>query len=168
MTRTALRPVRIPDDALLRAYADLGYADCFVARVETDCPLPRWIEAFYTTPLFRVERAILRRVASKPSSDDDARALATGTATRFAAWQVEGRSATQILLADFTGRTRSWLMVAPGAGSTTDVYFGSAVMPQRSDAAGRTDMGIGFRALLGFHRVYSRLLLRAACARLRH
>jgi hypothetical protein len=44
----------------------------------------------------------------------------------------------------------------------TTLYFGSAVVPQKPHGP----MGAGFRALLGFHHLYSRALLRSAVIRL--
>ena len=79
---------------------------------------------------------------------------------------MEGQDGTQILLGDFSGRTKSWLMVAPLDDTGTRLYFGSAVVPARS-RDGQRRMGWVFHALLGFHRLYSRLLLQAACSRLR-
>jgi len=106
----------------------------------------------------------------RSSSDQDAFALAQGTADRFAAWTVEARNENQLLLADFTGKTRSWLMSTrqegPG-GPPTTLYFGSAagVGPTESGKAGR--LPFPFSALVGFHGAYSRALLAAAGASLR-
>jgi len=101
---------------------------------------------------------------SRPSTDAQARQLAEGQLTSFAAWSVESRAANQLVLA--TGRTRSWLMVGPGAsGVSTQLFFGSAVVP-RPSSSGRGNMGPLFTALLGFHRMYSRALLSSARARL--
>jgi hypothetical protein len=163
----SIRSSRLPATALLQAYAAGGHhADCFVTEVAGARSFESFVEAFYTTPLFKVERTLLGW-ASRPSSDDDARALAQGRASRFAAWQVEGRAPDQLLLADFTGRTRSWLMVEPVAGAAgTRLYFGSAVVARRDRRTGRASMGFAFRALMGFHKLYSRLLLRAARAKL--
>jgi hypothetical protein len=71
-----------------------------------------------------------------------------------------------LLLADFTGATRSWLMseVVPAGG--TRLWFGSAVVPRRHGPGGQPQFGAGFHALLGFHRAYSRALLAAAGRRL--
>ena len=122
----------------------------------------RFVEAFYTSWLFRVERAILAAAARRPSTDADVRALAAGASERFAAWTVEARAADQLLLSDMQGSTRSWLMVAPGPATTT-LYFGSAVVPRRARSAGEAPrMGWLFRALLGFHALYSRALLSLA------
>ena len=158
----AIEPCGIPGGALLLRYQDgEGYADCFVTEVEGNVSQAQFIEAFYTTRLFKVERAILKWFASRPSTDLDAKALAGGRASTFAAWRVEDRSADQLLLADFTGRTRSWLMAVP-AGGRTRLHFGSAVTPITDARTGRAAMGAGFRLLLGFHKLYSRLLLRSA------
>jgi len=127
------------------------------------------VEAFYTTAVFKLERLLLARFVSKPSSDAQARQLAAGELNSFAAWDVEERRVDQLLMSDFRGRTRSWLMVAPGPGdgaATTRLYFGSAVVPIVNRGSGEARLGFAFRALLGFHKLYSRVLLRAACSRL--
>lgn len=166
-----VHPCALPDIALLQRYAAAGgYADCYEAVIPGTVPQAAFVEAFYTTRLFRTERLILSLLAGKPSTDLDARQLAQGSATTFAAWRVEDRTGDQLLLGDFTGRTKSWLMTAAGdttgAGATTRLYFGSAVMPKVDKASGSKSMGWVFTALLGFHRLYSRLLLRGAVARL--
>ena len=163
-------PCELPNSALLRKYQEEGaYADCYVVEVAGSITHAAFVEAFYTTALFKVERAILYGFAGRPSTDLQARELAEGRAESFAAWRVEGRSPDQLLLADFTGRTRSWLMVA-GAGDAageprTRLFFGSAVVPRIDAKTGESSMGGGFRALLGFHRFYSRQLLKAARSR---
>lgn len=155
-----------PDGALLDRYrCGGGYTDCFVAVVPDRVTQTAYIEAFYTTALFKLERLVLALLVSRPSTDDKARRLAVGKADRFAAWTVEAREADQILLCDLMGSTRSWLMsivdtAAPSP--TTRLYFGSAVVP-RKGAAG---LGVGFRAMVPFHRLYARALLKAAVRRL--
>jgi hypothetical protein len=158
----------LPDAALLRAYQrDGAYADCWVAEVAWAVPQAEFVEAFYTTAAFRIERRLLAWGAQRPSTDAQARELAVGRRTTFAAWNVEGRAADQLLLADMTGRTRSWLMSMPAATpGTTRLYFGSAVVARVDRRTGAARMGFAFSALLGFHKLYSRVLLRAAVARL--
>jgi len=160
----------IPEGALLTRYqGDHGYADCYTTVIEATVSHAVFVEAFYTTPLFKIERQILRFAVAKPSTDTQAAQLAVGTVDTFAAWRVEARGADQLLLADISGRTRSWLMVRPettSAGMSTRLYFGSAVVPTVDPRSGRMRMGLGFSALLGFHRLYSRLLLASARARL--
>lgn len=177
---SSVRPDELPATALLNASRAAGaYADCYVCEVQGAVSHAAFVEAFYTTRLFKLERFILRWLARRPATDADARRLAEGAAASFSAWRVEERAANQFLLADFTGRTKSWLMVAPVKGSSTGsntssnsgpitrLYFGSAVVPQkRPSASGQPAMGWAFHALLGFHRLYSRLLLGAARARL--
>lgn len=156
----------LPDTALLARYRDGGgFVDCYVTAVPVPVSLEQYVAAFYTSPLFRLERAILRWAIRRPSTDSDAARLARGETDRFAAWTVEGRDHRQLLLCDLFGRTRSWLMVEAREGGTgTRLYFGSAVVPTpRSVERGRPRMGTAFRLLLGFHRLYSRALLRAAC-----
>jgi hypothetical protein len=55
-----------------------------------------------------------------------------------------------------------------GNSSTTRLYFGSAVVPKVDRASGRASFGIAFHMLSGFHRIYSRALLRSARSRLLH
>ncbi|MEO8739605.1 MAG: hypothetical protein ABI537_07880 [Casimicrobiaceae bacterium] len=128
-----------------------------------------YVEAFYTTALFKAERALLAWFIAKPSTDLEAREVARGTINSFAAWRVEARAADQVLLSDFQGRTRSWLMLVPAAtnaSASTRLYFGSAVVPVANGRSAKSRMGIASRALLGFHKLYSRMLLRAAVGRL--
>jgi hypothetical protein len=127
------------------------------------------VTAFYTTWLFRLERWILRLAVARPSTDEQARQLARGERAAFAAWSVEARATDQLLMCDFTGRTRSWLMVAPAAGASgTRLYFGSVVIPVRDPNTGETGLGPVHGPLIGFHKIYSRMLLRAAARRLAH
>jgi hypothetical protein len=167
---TAIQSCRLPAGALLDRYANAGaYADCYVAEIARVVSHAELVEAFYTSTVFKLERLILMLLASRPSSDAQAKQLAHGETDTFAAWSVESRAPNQVLLSDYTGRTRSWLMVAtPESGDPThtSLYFGSAVVPERGAAAGRTDLGFMFRWLLGFHKLYSRALLHAARARL--
>ena len=161
-------PDDLPPSALLRAYSATGYTDCYSTDIPAAISHSQYVEAFYTTALFKAERLILKWVVSKPSTDAQARQLAQGTADSFAAWYVEGRSENQLLLSDYRGQTRSWLMVAPGQRpGTTRLYFGSAVVPKKPrDGASRGEIGSTFSVLLGFHRLYSRALLSAAKSRL--
>ena len=165
-----VHPCQIPLISLLRQYKDgPGYADCYVIKVPGTVTQAAYIEAFYTSPLFKIERTLLQYLASKPATDADAKALAGGVATRFSAWRVEAQSSSELLLADFSGRTRSWLMAVPAPLDNdlprTLLYFGSAVVPLSRQGA--HSMGWLFHALLGFHRLYSRLLLGAASQRVR-
>lgn len=164
-----IRPSELPASALLRRYQDgKSYADCYVTEVPGAVSHRAFVEAFYTTRLFKLERALLTWLASRPSTDTQAGELAEGRRESFAAWRVEGRDVDQLLMADMTGHTRSWLMVAPVGGDSarTRLYFGSAVVARTDAATGRHRIGFAFRALLGFHKLYSRLLLSAARSRL--
>lgn len=160
-----------PADSLLVRYLTTPgcYADCYTATVGATVHLPEFITAFYTTPLFRLERFILKQVASIPSGDHQLRQLAAAEIDQFSAWNVEARTETQLLMRDFSGRTRSWFMVAPTPDDSarTRLYFGSAVVPKMNGKSGRIELGFTFKVLLGFHKLYSRALLWAATSRLR-
>jgi hypothetical protein len=153
----AVRAIAMPGDALLAAYTDRGFTDAYAADVDPMVDLGQFIRVFYDSPAFRLERWLLA-AAGMRSTPADLEALADGRGSRFAAWTVEARATGQILLA--ASRTRSWLAVQQTASGTT-LRFGSAVVAR---ADGR--MGVGFSALLGFHRAYSRILLGAAARRL--
>ena len=159
----------LPVDSILRRYSDGAYTDCYTTVIPRSVSHGDFVTAFYTTWLFKLERLILRWAVAKSSTDRQAHELATGQRKDFATWTVEDRSDDQLLMCDVYGRTRSWLMVAhesTGGNAVTRLYFGSAVVPTKQPTSNRPIMGFQFKALLGFHRLYSRLLLRAAMRRL--
>lgn len=156
----------VPPRTLLDKYSTNGsYVDCYSTEILGRVSFPEFLFAFYTTVLFKMERLILKFTVSKPSTDNEARDLAEGIREKFAAWQVEDRSENELLMCDFVGRTRSWLMIEPVntvEGHRTRLYFGSAVVPVQNAKTGELSLGFGYQALLGFHRIYSVLLLYAA------
>lgn len=121
-----------------------------------------YVEAFYTSRWFKLERLVLALLVARPSTDEQARRLARGETDSFAAWAVEARTPDQLLVCDYQGMTRSWLMSAATSSGTT-LYFGSVVSPPPS----RRNAVRTFNALTGLHRLYARALLRSAVARLR-
>lgn len=161
----AINKCTLPENALLGVYARTEgcYTDCYSADVAGQISIGGFVAAFYTTWLFKLERFILKHAVSRPSTDEDARAVAGGSADQFAAWSVEARNADQLLMCDMAGRTRSWFMVEPSE-DMTRLYFGSAVVPATPESK---NLGPLFSGLLGFHKLYSRALLAAAARRLR-
>jgi hypothetical protein len=144
----------IPVNSMLDKYSSItgAYVDAYSTEIATQVAFSEIIFAFYTTPLFKLERLILTFIFL-PSTDDQARRLADGTVDKFAAWTVESRGENEILMCDVVQRTRSWLMVKhEGAG--TRLYFGSAVVPKR----GKTSLEFGYRGLLGFHQINPHVL----------
>lgn len=168
----SIQRCELPHGALLKKFQSHGsYADCYATEITRHVSQAEYVHAFYTSPLFKVERRLLAWLVSKPSTDAQAGQLACGTLDSFAAWSVEERREDQLLMCDFQGRTRSWLMVVAAQSENsggTRLYFGSAVVPARAARAGaRTpDLGLTFRLLLGFHKLYSRALLFSAKSRL--
>ena len=167
----SIESCELPGEALLTSYSNSGaYTDCYRTDVPGTITNTQYVGAFYTTALFKLERAILAWLVSKPSTDREAEQLAQGSTNLFAAWQVESRAENQLLLSDFRGRTRSWLMALPSGEDNdprTHLYFGSAVTRVADQKTGKMTLGTGFRALLGFHKIYSRLLLYSARLRLK-
>ena len=156
----------LPENALLNKYVRPGvHTDCYRTEVIGAVTHREFVGSFYTTLLFKLERIILKWAVSKPSSDNQAIQLADGNTDTFAAWYVEDRCENQLLMCDYQGRTRSWLMVAPieiGGIKKTRLFFGSAVTPVRNANTGKSSLGFVFSMLLGFHKLYSVLLLRSA------
>lgn len=166
----SIEKCEVPSNTLLADYSvDGNYTDCYTTEVRGRVSFPEFIFAFYTTLLFRLERLILKLTVSKPSTDKEARQLSEGASETFAAWHVENRSKNEILMCDFRGRTRSWLMAAPVSaadGHRTRLYFGSVVVPVQNSKTGKPSLGFAYQALLRFHKVYSVLLLSSARLRL--
>ncbi|HOY76346.1 MAG TPA: hypothetical protein PLN33_00990 [Hyphomonadaceae bacterium] len=163
-----IEAVPLPDNALLARYRDMpgGRWDCYAAVVAGQVSAEAYIAAFYTTGLFKCERFVLFLIG-RGCTDADARALAAGKADKFAAWTVEARGENQLLVCDFLGSTRSWLMTAPAEGSAgTRLYFGSAVVPRAKDRAGNPRTSAVFALLQPVHAFYARALLRAAARKL--
>lgn len=156
-----IKPCPSPGDALHQKYQRAGaYTDCFTTVIPGRVSHPEFVEAFYTSRVFKLERLILKWIVDKPSSDGEARELAAGVRDRFAAWTVEERATDQLLMCDYLSQTRSWLMVAScerDGLTATQLFFGSVVVPVRR---------FPFNVLLGFHRLYSRVLLSSASTRL--
>lgn len=156
------RACDVPRDGLLQAYVARGYTDCFEVMSPLEIDLGAFIDAFYTTWLFRLERAVLSVALRRRIRDADVAALAAGADT-FAAWRVEGRADHQILLCDMAGHTRSYLAVSHKQGGVTRLVFGSAVVAADSGQSGGM-----MKALLPLHRFYSKCLLRLAERKLRY
>lgn len=158
----------LPDGALLVRYQDMpgAYADCFTIAVGREVSAREYVEAFYTTWLFKCERFVLMLIG-KGCNDADVRALAAGTSDAFAAWTVEARAESQLLVCDFAKLTRSWLMSGArrDGQAGTQLYFGTAVVPGERGKAGNPRPTFGFRVLTPVHRFYARALLRAAARR---
>jgi hypothetical protein len=161
-----VQPHPLPAHALVARYRlNGGYADCFVTELPFPVTHAEYVEAFYTSWLFRLERLVLMLLVAKPSSDADAHQLARGERESFAAWTVEARAPDQLLVCDYQGKTRSWLMVEADPAATR-LYFGTGIVPITQRQTGQRHMSLLFRALLPFHKVYARALLRAARSRL--
>jgi len=160
----------VAEDALLKTYRGGAhperwgrYADCFSVLVDRPVDIGAFVGAFYTSPIFRIERWVLRHLLAAPSTDAQAHAVAVGSGSSFAVWRVGERSSTQLLMCDRYERTRSWFRVVPMSGERTLLQFGSAVAADPSDAPAPRRRG--FQMLLGFHVIYSQLLLHAAKVR---
>lgn len=165
----AIQASPLPDGALLTRYRDMpgAYTDCYAVGIAQAVTTRAFIEAFYTTGLFKCERFVLMLIG-RGCNDADVRALAAGEADAFAAWTVEGRADAQLLVCDFAKLTRSWLMVGerPDGRPGAQLYFGSAVVPRARGRDGNPRPSAGFRLLQPVHAFYAKALLRAAASKL--
>jgi len=156
----------LPSQSLLAKYSlDGFYADSYRTELQGHVPLAEFVFAFYTTGLFKLEQIILTYLVYRPSNDAQARELADGMRNEFAAWSVENRTENELLMCDMLGRTRSWFMVTHAGvqdNARTQLYFGSAVVPRKDPKTGKPSLGCSYRSLLGFHKIYSLLLLYSA------
>jgi hypothetical protein len=154
---------------LLQCHQAGSYTDCYRVEIDPTVTLAEFIRAFYSTGLFQLERRILKWAVNRPSTDQELQLLADSIVDRFAAWEVKARAVDQILLTDFTGKTRSWLMtetINNTSTRATRLYFGSVIVPARERDSGKPEMRKIFAILLPFHRLYSRALLASARRRL--
>lgn len=161
-----ISPVPLPAFALLSRYASRPghHTDCFVTEIEGQVSIAEYTEAFFHSPVLRIERQLLRLIAPA-SSYAQVQALATGTGTTLAGWELESRTEDQLLLSVMGGGIRTWLMVEE-AGDKTRLLFGSAVIPRNADSENpKIDWHIN--ALMGFHNLYSRIVLAAARGQLK-
>lgn len=170
--KSSVQPRPVPDDALLATHALIGpgaYTDTVSVEIEGTVSLPDFIEAFYSSRAIQPELFMIGVLFRKPTSRQQVSDLAHGRIDALAAWRVGERRADQILMREIlSDKTRLYLMVRPSAdGGTTELLFGTAVLPVGVQADGSPRMSVLFTALLGFHELYARILLRSAKARLR-
>jgi hypothetical protein len=163
-------PVKIvetlPDDSYLHEFAARrAHTDGFYCDLSGTITLSDFIDGFYTSWLFKLERLILALAIAKPSTDREALALARGELETFAAWSVEMRCHNQIIMRDYQSKTRSWLM-CERRGSGTRLYFGTIIEPSIIIDETRADLGFWFHLLMPAHIIYSKALLKAACDQL--
>jgi hypothetical protein len=157
--RSLITECTLPPGTLLERYCGKGaYVDCLECQVRHAVNLEQLVVAFYNSRAFRPERWAIGALLGLPATNADVVKLAAGRAQRFSAWTVEARTDNQIMMCDYQGRTRSWLMVE-AHGAETTLRFGSAVLAQH-----RWFERLLFKALTGFHRHYSRRLLESALA----
>ena len=156
-TRPIIQSRPLPPYSLLARHSTAeDYTDCFTVDVPHAVTLEQFITAFYNSPAFRSERWVLH-VIGKGSGGEDVRALAAGESKTFAAWIMEARTNTAILMRDFQHRTCSWLAVEALTSGNTRLFFGSGV--RRPD-------GALVKALMPFHRWYAKALLKSAASAL--
>ena len=165
-----INEIEVPVTALSAKYRERGaFIDCYCIDLPKDISLEQYIQSFYTTTLFKLERTVLSIATLKSASDKDAVELSLGLADKYSIWSVESRRDNQILLADFTGKTKSWLMVQRLTSTKTPMtrlYFGSVVIPKTITKNGQVSFGAVFHLLSKFHQIYSRALLKAATQQL--
>lgn len=79
-------PSPVPAESFPGAYARNGaFTDCYQTSVPVSVSLAQFVENFYTTRLFEIERWLLATIVSLPSTDAQASFLAQGRSAQFAA-----------------------------------------------------------------------------------
>lgn len=63
-----------------------SYTDCYGIKLDHAITLPEFIAAFYTTPLFRLERLMLAITPKGRMKDADVTAMASGESDTMAIW----------------------------------------------------------------------------------
>ncbi len=160
----------LPSHALSTSYKEQGaFVDCYYIDITKDISLDKYIQAFYTTAIFKLERSLLSLATFKCTKDDEAIELSLEKSDSYSIWTVEGRQSNQIMLRDFTGNTRSWLMVEKLNENemSTRLYFGSVVVPKNITENKQASFGVLFHLFGKFHEIYSRALLNAAFRKLK-
>ena len=80
------KPCALPATSQLAAYRESGaYTDCYCIDLPGAVSLAGYIEAFYTTRVFKLERLVLRWLVARPSTDAQARQLEDAAAAGDAA-----------------------------------------------------------------------------------
>ena len=169
MTRIAALPP--PETSLLaQRRGEDWYRDAFRACVPGHVTLGTFVTEFFAGPAFLPERMALHLIGRGAGAAEIA-ALAEGTATRFAAWEMEAREADQLLMHDFLDRTCCWLAVShEGDASDLGAPHNAGEREQRFLWFGtglRNPGGPFARWLKQPHRAYARWLLAGAARRLR-
>ncbi len=160
----------LPENALLQKYVKSGdYTDCFSVVIDKHVSQADFIEAFYNSRVFKLERFILTCLVFKPSSDRQAAQLAIGTIEKYAAWNLEARNENQLLMCDFKQATRSWLMtekIEPNESTQTRLFFGSALIARTNQQNNEKSIPFLIKSMVPAHQFYSKCLLNSTAAKL--
>jgi hypothetical protein len=136
---------------LLAKHTPDKYSDCFTITVPSRISLQQYVQAFFTCPVFRVERMLL----PVATSDSEAEAISRGTSGRFGVWSVLERTDDELLATwsvdGYSMHGATWFRVIEVPGDATRLEFGSSVTPSE---------GLWLLPMMWFHVWYSRVLLR--------
>ncbi len=162
-----IRKTTLPAHAMLSRYADgtASYTDCFAYDYAGPVDLENFLNAFFNSWVFRLERFILKAAARVTISDEDTANFAAARSDRMGLWTAQDRDESQVLTIVGQGPIHSWWMVEP-KGERTRLYFGSAIRPMTAkDGSQRMNPAAKYGGLP--HRIYARILLAVAARKLR-
>lgn len=161
---TLIQSGTLPSTSLIYEYETVkgGYCDCYYVDTKGDADLQNYVTVFFGTWVFRLELKLLSMLGLNRDSPDQVRLLAEDRVKTLAAWKVESRTSSDLLLAVGTGPIRTWLRIEARSENMVRLYFGSALLPLGTDRHGRPRLDVMSVILLPFHKLYSRILLRAA------
>ncbi|WP_299348261.1 hypothetical protein [uncultured Shimia sp.] len=165
-----IREREVPRASLLQQFVEMPgcHADAFAVPADAATELADYIRAMFDSPVFRAERMVLAAFGKKSSSAEEVAALAAGEGQTMALWSTLQRNGHELLLEVRRGAVRTWLMVEPRPGSDAHLWFGTAIVPEPAKGDAPPQIALGFRAFMGVHKLYSRVLLWAAVRGLKH
>jgi len=150
---------------LLRAHAEaegIPHHDTVSILVPGRVGVKDLAEAFFNSPAFALERAVLPH----STSDEQAHAFAAGSLQPFALWKNEDRNESEILTTWSAGATRgaTWFRVVPEEDDRTRLELGSS-MGFTGGSSGWLNTLL-LPLVVPAHIAYSKVLLQSAAARL--
>lgn len=183
--RAGVRQVAVPPRSLLgreassSPLAEAGgcYADAFCVRVAapsaTAAPGALFARAFFGSPVFRVERALLAALGFRGPTDAELSSMAFDAPGRdrvaaftLAASTVAADGSSELLFR-WAVHGRTWLAVRVLEGNAElELLFGSALLdvPSRGRGGASRALALGWAAVQPAHALFSRLLLAEAAA----
>ncbi|MTI09151.1 hypothetical protein [Curvivirga aplysinae] len=166
---TEVKETAIPLNSFMNFYHESPghHADAFVGQIDGIVTLEDYILAFFDSPIFRIERSILSLFLLRRIKQSEIKELASGRSQQFALWKTKKRNEEELLLEVGDSQIRTWFHTEQEQSNKTKLYFGSAIVPDTTSKNAKEGIGFTFRFFMGFHKLYSRILLQSALKKLK-